>query len=97
MGDRVIAIVEYTAWAEAVVTPAKYCFKMPTGARNCSAFCALLLQTFILLIADGPVLKIKRLRTRDVARSALVFERPEMAYEVMLISVDTCASAIPNR
>ena len=45
------------------------------------------------LIAGGPVLKIKRLRTRDVARSALVFERPEMAYVVMMISVDTCASA----
>ena len=32
VGERVIAIVEYTAWAEAVVTPAKYCFKMPPGS-----------------------------------------------------------------
>ena len=41
VGDRVIAITEYSAWAEVVVVPTRYCFKMPTGGLFYSTTCTL--------------------------------------------------------
>ena len=39
VGDRVIAITEYSAWAEVVVVPTRYCFKMPTGGLFYTTTC----------------------------------------------------------
>lgn len=63
VGDQVVALPEYRAWAELVTVPSKYVFKLPQGLspQDAAAIAMNYVVAYILLFELGGLSKGKSL------------------------------------